>query len=45
MGNASPAACQQFCGCIYNQGNPLNACLDTFQKAKQAEALDQRQAK
>ena len=34
---------QQFCDCIYKQGNPLNACLDVFQKAKEAEALDKRQ--
>ena len=37
----SQNACQQFCDCIYKQGNPLNACLDVFQKAKEAE--DKRQ--
>jgi len=35
---------QQFCDCIYKRGNPLNACLDEFQKAKEADALDKRQA-
>jgi hypothetical protein len=32
--NANPNACQHFCDCIYNQGNPLNACLDEYQKVK-----------
>ena len=36
-------SCQQFCDCIYTQGNPLHACLDEFQKAKEADALDKRQ--
>lgn len=26
-GNRNPAACQQFCGCIYEKGDPLKACL------------------
>ena len=36
---------QQFCDCIYKQGNPLNACLDEYQKAKEAgaPALEKRQ--
>ena len=29
---------QQFCDCIYKQGNPLNACLDEYQKAKETGA-------
>jgi uncharacterized membrane protein YphA (DoxX/SURF4 family) len=33
-GNGNPTACQQFCDCIYNEGNPLNTCLDEYQKAK-----------
>lgn len=33
-GSANPAACQQFCSCIYDQGKPLNACLDAFQNTK-----------
>jgi uncharacterized membrane protein YphA (DoxX/SURF4 family) len=32
--SAHPNACQHFCDCIYNQGNPLNACLDEYQKIK-----------
>lgn len=43
--NGSPNACQHFCDCIYQQGNPLNACLYEYQKAKEAGAgaLDKRQ--
>lgn len=33
-GSSSPAVCQQFCRCIFDQGNPLNACLDEYHKAK-----------
>lgn len=33
-GNDNPAACNIFCDCIYNQGNPLNACLDEYERAK-----------
>jgi len=29
-----PEDCQRFCDCIYNQGNPLNACLREYEKAK-----------
>ena len=29
---------QQFCDCIYKQGNPLNVCLDEYQKAKETGA-------
>ena len=32
--SGSPNACQNFCGCIYDRGNPLNACLDEYQGAK-----------
>lgn len=28
------AACQVFCDCIYKQGQPLDSCLATFDKAK-----------
>lgn len=31
-----PDACRRFCGCIYEEGNPLNACLDGYQKAREA---------
>jgi len=30
----NPAACQVFCDCIYKQGQPLDSCLATFNKAK-----------
>lgn len=35
-GSSSADACQSFCDCIYDQGNPLNACLDRYQKARGA---------
>jgi uncharacterized membrane protein YphA (DoxX/SURF4 family) len=34
----SQNACQHFCDCIYEQGNPLNACLDEYQRAKDIDA-------
>jgi uncharacterized membrane protein YphA (DoxX/SURF4 family) len=33
-----PNTCQRFCDCIYKQGNPLNACLDEYHRAKEAGA-------
>ncbi|MEO7214707.1 hypothetical protein [Mucilaginibacter sp.] len=30
----NPAACKVFCDCIYKQGQPLDSCLATFNKAK-----------
>jgi uncharacterized membrane protein YphA (DoxX/SURF4 family) len=30
----NPAACKVFCDCIYKQGQPLDSCLATFDKAK-----------
>jgi hypothetical protein len=36
--NGTPNACQHFCDCIYNEGNPLNACLDGYEQAKRAGA-------
>jgi len=30
----NPAACQAFCDCIYKNGQPLDSCLATFNKAK-----------
>lgn len=30
----NPAACQAFCDCIYKEGQPLDSCLATFDKAK-----------
>ena len=35
-GNSRPDACQQFCDCIYNQGNPLKACVYEYRKGKDA---------
>jgi hypothetical protein len=32
--NKNPAACEIFCDCIYKQGQPLDSCLATFNKAK-----------
>lgn len=32
-GNSNPEACNQFCDCIYNQGKPLDACLEAYEKA------------
>lgn len=34
-GNARPEACQQFCNCIYNEGNPLDKCLEEYRKRKE----------
>jgi len=36
--NRTPNACQRFCHCIYEQGNPLNACLNEYQGAKDIDA-------
>jgi uncharacterized membrane protein YphA (DoxX/SURF4 family) len=33
-GSKNPAACEVFCDCIYKQGQPLDSCLATFNKAK-----------
>ncbi|WP_153801241.1 DoxX family protein [Foetidibacter luteolus] len=30
----NPAACEAFCDCIYNQGQPLDSCLAHFDEAK-----------
>ena len=37
-GRSPNASRQRFCDCIYNQGNPLHACLDEYQKAKETGA-------
>jgi hypothetical protein len=34
LGNEDPKACEIFCDCIYNQGNPLDKCLDQYEKAR-----------
>jgi uncharacterized membrane protein YphA (DoxX/SURF4 family) len=33
--NARPEACERFCSCIYNEGNPLDKCLDEYGKRKE----------
>lgn len=33
--NARPEACKRFCNCIYNQGNPLDKCLEEYRKGKE----------
>jgi hypothetical protein len=32
-----PKACENFCDCIYKQGNSLNTCLDEFEKTKEGK--------
>ncbi len=36
----NPAACEIFCDCIYSQGQPLDSCLATFNKAKNIRRPD-----
>jgi uncharacterized membrane protein YphA (DoxX/SURF4 family) len=36
----NPTACQVFCNCIYKQGQPLDSCLATFNKAKAIRRSD-----
>ena len=31
-GNAHPEACQQFCKCIYDEGKPLDSCLEEYRR-------------
>lgn len=38
----NPAACQVFCHCIYKQGQPLDSCLATFNKAKDIRKSDRK---
>ena len=33
--NAHPEACEHFCKCIYNEGNPLDRCLEEYGKRKE----------
>lgn len=30
----NPAACEEFCDCIYKKGNPLDSCLAAFDRTK-----------
>ena len=36
----NPVACETFCDCIYKQGQPLDSCLATFNKAKDIRRSD-----
>ncbi len=36
----NPAACEIFCDCIYSQGQPLDSCLVTFDKAQDIRKFD-----
>jgi len=38
----NPAACEIFCDCIYKQGQPLDSCLATFDKAKDTRRSDRK---
>jgi hypothetical protein len=33
--NAHPEACERFCGCIYDEGNPLDKCLEGYEKEQE----------
>ncbi|WP_285057688.1 hypothetical protein [Pedobacter ginsengisoli] len=39
-GSKNPEACEIFCDCIYNQGQPLDSCLATFDHAKDIRSSD-----
>lgn len=39
-GSKKPEACETFCDCIYNEGQSLDSCLATFNKAKDTRRLD-----
>ncbi len=33
-GNKNPQACEEFCDCIHNKGQPLRLCLEIYEKSK-----------
>jgi hypothetical protein len=33
--NSDPKACEAFCDCIYNQGKPLEKCLEVYDRSKE----------
>ena len=33
--NARPEDCKRFCGCIYDEGNPLEKCLEEYGKRQE----------
>ena len=37
LDRGNPKACEDFCDCIYNQGKPLDKCLNEYEKAKERE--------
>ena len=39
-GSKNTEACETFCDCIYNEGQSLDHCLATFNKAKDIRRLD-----
>ncbi|NJM25541.1 MAG: DoxX family protein [Bacteroidia bacterium] len=36
----NPVACETFCDCIYREGQPLDNCLETFNKAQDIRGLN-----
>ena len=36
-GSKYPKASNEFCDCIYNQGKPLDSCLEVYKQAKERE--------
>jgi uncharacterized membrane protein YphA (DoxX/SURF4 family) len=38
MDSGRPNGCRYFCDCIYSRGNPLNTCLDEYQRVKETGA-------
>jgi uncharacterized membrane protein YphA (DoxX/SURF4 family) len=36
----NPVACEAFCDCIYNQGQPLDSCLAKYNKTKDIQRSD-----
>lgn len=40
FGSKHPAACEEFCDCIYIKGNSLDGCLAAFNRAKDIRASD-----
>ena len=36
----NPAACEEFCDCIYVEGKPLDSCLANYNKAKDIRRSD-----
>jgi hypothetical protein len=39
-GSKYPKASEAFCDCIYNQGKPLDSCLEKYKEAKELEKND-----